>query len=110
MVSYIAGEVFLRPVQIPPPPPKRKEKIIALFILTTTPLAGFVFPYMLTRNIFRVDQVQSARHTQFLKVKPKSLVPPDNFYGYLPKGMPVPPSGPSRKHNDIGLRGWQGSP
>ncbi|CAN1234950.1 Protein IDA-LIKE 4 [Linum perenne] len=26
------------------------------------------------------------------------------FMGFLPKGMPIPPSAPSRKHNGIGLQ------
>lgn len=31
-----------------------------------------------------------------------------NFFGYLPKRKtPLPTSGPSRKHNDIGLQNWR---
>ncbi|KAG7535470.1 hypothetical protein ISN45_Aa08g029050 [Arabidopsis thaliana x Arabidopsis arenosa] len=28
------------------------------------------------------------------------------FLGFLPRHFPVPASGPSRKHNDIGLLSW----
>ncbi|KAL5715017.1 hypothetical protein ACHQM5_016906 [Ranunculus cassubicifolius] len=39
-----------------------------------------------------------------VEIKPK---PPRHsngfFYGYLPKAMPIPPSGPSKQHNSIGL-------
>ncbi|KAF7812953.1 Protein IDA-LIKE 2 [Senna tora] len=46
----------------------------------------------------------SSRHNthQVLKVKPKSDNHHHNFFGFLPKGTPIPPSGPSRKHNSIG--------
>ncbi|OWM91427.1 hypothetical protein CDL15_Pgr017345 [Punica granatum] len=27
-----------------------------------------------------------------------------HFYGFLPRGIPIPASGPSRKHNAIGLQ------
>ncbi|KAL7117720.1 hypothetical protein ACP275_03G090900 [Erythranthe tilingii] len=51
--------------------------------------------------------VNCARHTQFLKVKPQSNInhdsPNPNFLGFLPKGVPIPPSGPSQRHNAIGL-------
>ncbi|KAK9111314.1 hypothetical protein Scep_018833 [Stephania cephalantha] len=30
-----------------------------------------------------------------------------NFRGSLPKGVVVPPSAPSKKHNDIGLQSFQ---
>ncbi|PKA47015.1 Protein IDA-like 4 [Apostasia shenzhenica] len=26
------------------------------------------------------------------------------FFGFLPRAMPVPPSGPSRQHNAVGLQ------
>ncbi|CAF1707112.1 hypothetical protein F2Q70_00010847 [Brassica cretica] len=31
------------------------------------------------------------------------------FLGFLPRHFPVPASGPSRKHNDIGLLSWDRS-
>ncbi|KAI3464662.1 hypothetical protein Pfo_021325 [Paulownia fortunei] len=61
--------------------------------------------------IFTCDHANGARHTQFLKVKPHTHNSPDStFLGFLPKGVPIPPSGPSRRHNDIGLAGGEGSP
>ncbi|XP_010462888.1 PREDICTED: protein IDA-LIKE 2-like [Camelina sativa] len=34
---------------------------------------------------------------------------PTQFLGFLPRHFPVPASGPSRKHNDIGLLSWHRS-
>ncbi|KAI4294767.1 hypothetical protein MLD38_040904 [Melastoma candidum] len=33
-----------------------------------------------------------------------------HFLEYLPRGIPIPYSGPSRKHNDIGLQSSSTSP
>ncbi|XVE55185.1 hypothetical protein DITRI_Ditri03aG0139200 [Diplodiscus trichospermus] len=48
----------------------------------------------------------SPRYSHMLKVKkPKShQSSPRSFLGALPKTIPIPPSGPSKKHNDIGLQ------
>ncbi|KAK8966810.1 Protein IDA [Platanthera guangdongensis] len=29
---------------------------------------------------------------------------PSLFFGFLPKAMPIPPSGPSKQHNSVGLQ------
>ncbi|KDP43021.1 hypothetical protein JCGZ_25207 [Jatropha curcas] len=42
--------------------------------------------------------------TQIFKFKAKNHNSPRTFFGFLPKAMPIPPSGPSKKHNDIGLQ------
>lgn len=44
------------------------------------------------------------RRSQVLKSKtPKGTSPtPRSFFGFLPKGFPIPPSGPSRQHNAFG--------
>ncbi|KAJ7969837.1 Protein IDA-LIKE 2 [Quillaja saponaria] len=63
--------------------------------------------------IYMVGQSDASRHTQVFKVKPKSQIhspQSHTFHGYLPKAMPIPPSGPSRQHNDIGLQGSWRSP
>ncbi|KAL6318439.1 hypothetical protein AAG906_041205 [Vitis piasezkii] len=60
--------------------------------------------------IFLVEYSHGSRHTQVLKEKPKPQNSPRSFFGFLPKGMPIPPSGPSKKHNDIGLQSSQQSP
>ncbi|EOA14286.1 hypothetical protein CARUB_v10027449mg [Capsella rubella] len=41
----------------------------------------------------------------------KDAVPSSSkqFLGFLPRHFPVPASGPSRKHNDIGLLSWHRS-
>lgn len=63
--------------------------------------------------IFSCD-ANGARHTQFLKVKPRTTTTHqsghNNFFGFLPKGVPIPPSGPSQRHNAIGLDGTDESP
>ncbi|KAI0494480.1 hypothetical protein KFK09_024618 [Dendrobium nobile] len=29
---------------------------------------------------------------------------PSLFFGFLPRAMPIPPSGPSKQHNSVGLQ------
>ncbi|QCE08119.1 hypothetical protein DEO72_LG9g3144 [Vigna unguiculata] len=61
--------------------------------------------------IYFVGHSYGSRHTyQVFKVQPKAQTLPPNFFGFLPKAMPIPPSGPSRKHNDIGLQSSTGKP
>ncbi|KAL2232250.1 UNVERIFIED_CONTAM: Protein IDA-LIKE 2 [Sesamum indicum] len=61
--------------------------------------------------IFACDHANGARHTQFLKVKPQThKSPASDFFGFLPKGVPIPPSGPSNRHNGIGVEGREGLP
>ncbi|KAL8515093.1 hypothetical protein ACS0TY_013978 [Phlomoides rotata] len=52
--------------------------------------------------IFTFDHANGGRHTQFLKVKRQTRNSEDTLTGFLPKGVPIPPSAPSRRHNDIG--------
>ncbi|EXB41006.1 hypothetical protein L484_020741 [Morus notabilis] len=47
---------------------------------------------------------------QVFKVEPKPAGLSGHFLDYLPKRIPIPYSGPSRKHNDIGLQSWRSSP
>ncbi|KAK8538809.1 hypothetical protein V6N13_009184 [Hibiscus sabdariffa] len=50
----------------------------------------------------------SSRYSHTLNIKPKSTTThqklPSSFVGALPKSMPIPPSAPSKKHNEIGLQ------
>ncbi|GMN32932.1 hypothetical protein TIFTF001_003878 [Ficus carica] len=51
---------------------------------------------------------------QVFNTKPKSSdhdhqVVSGHFLDFLPKGIPIPSSGPSRKHNDIGLQSYSTS-
>ncbi|GKV31004.1 hypothetical protein SLEP1_g39753 [Rubroshorea leprosula] len=49
-------------------------------------------------------RAHGSRYTHF-KVKPSFQNPPQStFSGFLPKGMLIPPSGPSKGHNSIGLQ------
>ncbi|KAK8448789.1 hypothetical protein SEVIR_7G102501v4 [Setaria viridis] len=45
---------------------------------------------------------QASRGLQPFKGRPLEGGAPNNFLGFLPRG-PVPPSGPSRQHNSVGL-------
>ncbi|KAI3460480.1 hypothetical protein Pfo_017143 [Paulownia fortunei] len=60
--------------------------------------------------IFLSGHANTASHTQFHKIKPKTHTSPHIFFGALPKGVPIPPSGPSQRHNDVGLQGGDGPP
>ncbi|KAI5597416.1 hypothetical protein POPTR_002G070401v4 [Populus trichocarpa] len=53
-----------------------------------------------------VSHTCGSRQTKIFKmIEPSSQnSSPGTFSGFFPKGMPIPPSGPSKKHNDIGLR------
>ncbi|PIM98563.1 hypothetical protein CDL12_28952 [Handroanthus impetiginosus] len=57
------------------------------------------------------DHASCARHTQFFKVKPLIRNTPNStYFGFLPKGVPIPPSGPSRRHNGFGVESGVGLP
>ncbi|KAK7279855.1 hypothetical protein RJT34_24914 [Clitoria ternatea] len=61
--------------------------------------------------MYFVGHIYGSRHTHVFKVQPKPQANlPSNFFGFLPKAMPIPPSGPSRKHNNIGLQSSMGKP
>ncbi|CAL5027573.1 unnamed protein product [Urochloa decumbens] len=49
---------------------------------------------------------QASRGLQPFKGRPLEGGAPNNFLGFLPRG-PVPPSGPSRQHNSVGLESQQ---
>ncbi|KAF5735369.1 protein IDA-LIKE 2-like [Tripterygium wilfordii] len=52
--------------------------------------------------------INGSRHTHFFKVKPtlREKTPPSTliYYDLLPKAVPIPPSGPSKEHDNIGLQ------
>ncbi|GMN48406.1 hypothetical protein TIFTF001_017591 [Ficus carica] len=68
----------------------------------------FLVLWFLVVLIFMVGNTHCSRQTdQYFKVKPcKSQNSANNFLGFLPKGSPIPPSGPSREHNGIGLQSY----
>ncbi|XWS24994.1 hypothetical protein CRYUN_Cryun27aG0032400 [Craigia yunnanensis] len=72
----------------------RKRLVLVLWLL----LLLFMF-------LFGRAHDSSSRYSHMFKVNPKSHQnSPRSFFGALPKAMPIPPSGPSKKHNDIGLQ------
>ncbi|KAE9589093.1 hypothetical protein Lalb_Chr21g0305401 [Lupinus albus] len=62
----------------------------------------YVLLVMLFFMIYMFGHSYGSRQTQVFQVQPK-VQAPNHFLGFLPKGKPIPPSGPSRKHNDIGF-------
>ncbi|QCD94621.1 hypothetical protein DEO72_LG5g2706 [Vigna unguiculata] len=50
----------------------------------------------------------ASRHSQVFNMQPKTQGLSQNFFGFLPKAMPLPPSGPSRQHNSIQLQNSRG--
>ncbi|KAB1210294.1 Protein IDA-LIKE 2 [Morella rubra] len=55
---------------------------------------------------FILGHCHGARTTNVFKLEPKSQYS-GHFLGFLPRRIPIPVSGPSRKHNDIGLKSWR---
>lgn len=54
-----------------------------------------------------IQHAHGASHTQFFKVKPLPISNKNNkspYYESLPKGVPIPPSSPSKRHNGINLK------
>ncbi|XAR73208.1 hypothetical protein NMG60_11007106 [Bertholletia excelsa] len=66
--------------------------------------------WIATVFIFILGQCQGSRSTNLFKVKPNPPSHSGNFMGFFPRRIPIPASGPSRKHNDIGLQGRASSP
>ncbi|RZB61453.1 hypothetical protein D0Y65_043959 [Glycine soja] len=58
--------------------------------------------------IYLVGASYGSRHTQVFNIQPKSQGLHQNFFGFLPKAMPLPPSGPSKQHNSIQLQNSRG--
>ncbi|GMP25436.1 hypothetical protein CsSME_00002308 [Camellia sinensis var. sinensis] len=76
-------------------------------------LIQLVWVVMVLLLMFIVGDCQGSRSTSttnvVFKVKPKTVTSQSqnsvggHFLGFLPKRIPIPASGPSRKHNDIGI-------
>ncbi|KAJ4838239.1 hypothetical protein Tsubulata_011306 [Turnera subulata] len=56
--------------------------------------------------ILLVGQCHGSRATNVVNFKPKPQLR-GHFLNFLPRHLPIPASGPSRKHNEIGLQGWK---
>ncbi|CAA7405318.1 unnamed protein product [Spirodela intermedia] len=57
--------------------------------------------------VLLVCRCHGSRNSQSLQVAPARTRNSEVFMGFLPKAMPLPPSGPSRQHNVVGLRSQQ---
>ncbi|XVE95667.1 hypothetical protein REPUB_Repub02eG0118400 [Reevesia pubescens] len=72
----------------------RKRLVLVLWLL----LLLFIL-------LFGQTHSSSSRYSHMFRMKPKSFQnSPRSFFGALPKAMPIPPSGPSKKRNDMGLQ------
>ncbi|CAL5384487.1 unnamed protein product [Camellia sinensis] len=54
--------------------------------------------FVIIVSLFRY--VHGTSHTQPLKIEPMPPRSPINFNGFLPKSTLIPPSGPSKRHNE----------
>ncbi|KAH1065161.1 hypothetical protein J1N35_030148 [Gossypium stocksii] len=73
------------------------RKLVALF------LWWFLFIFL----VGEAAHASPSRHySHRLKMNPNSSPqnPPRSFFGALPRSIPIPPSAPSKNHNDIGLQ------
>ncbi|XLS72935.1 hypothetical protein HN51_029800 [Arachis hypogaea] len=74
----------------------------------------FLLIYLVGHSYASRHIISTTNHRQVFKVKPNKKVHyqalPPTFFSFLPKAMPIPPSGPSRKHNAIGLQASLGTP
>ncbi|EHA8590241.1 Protein IDA-LIKE 2 [Cocos nucifera] len=52
---------------------------------------------------------QGSRSMQVFKKRPMESRNSGYYFGFLPRGVPIPPSGPSKQHNSIGFES-HGSP
>ncbi|GMI86676.1 hypothetical protein HRI_002336900 [Hibiscus trionum] len=73
----------------------------------TRPLVVLVWVF-LALSFIACLQCHGSRSTatDVFKSRPKSQHT-GNFFGFLPRHFPIPASGPSRKHNDLGLQSWK---
>lgn len=72
--------------------------------LCRRPLVRLIWLFLLL--VFIVGSCHGSRVTNVFKFKPKSQYS-GHFLGFLPRRIPIPASGPSRKHNDIGLKSYR---
>ncbi|GMI68609.1 hypothetical protein HRI_000530200 [Hibiscus trionum] len=73
-------------------------------------LVPLLLLWLLLMLTFIVSHCHGSRTTaaadNVFKIKPKSPYV-GHFVGFLPRHLPIPSSGPSRKHNDLGLQSWR---
>ena len=72
--------------------------------LSKRPAALLLWLFLLF--FFIAGHCHGSRSSQVFKLKPRSHNS-GHFLGFLPRALPIPASGPSRKHNDIGLQSWR---
>ncbi|OAY36053.1 hypothetical protein MANES_12G152100v8 [Manihot esculenta] len=64
-----------------------------------------LFLWILFLFIFFLGYSHASRTTNVFNINvPKSQQYKGHFFNFLPRHLPIPTSGPSRRHNDIGLQ------
>ncbi|KAF8026476.1 hypothetical protein BT93_F3069 [Corymbia citriodora subsp. variegata] len=67
---------------------------------------GYIAGFSLLILTLVVCEAQASRNIQDVRLKTKhpkqKSFSPHRFTGFLPRGTPVPPSGPSKEHNSLG--------
>ncbi|GMI90811.1 hypothetical protein HRI_002750400 [Hibiscus trionum] len=68
-------------------------------------LVLWLFIFLLSEAAVQ-GSTSASRYSHMFHMNPKSSHrnSPRSFFGALPKTIPIPPSAPSRNHNDIGLQ------
>ncbi|OAY33130.1 hypothetical protein MANES_13G071600v8 [Manihot esculenta] len=57
--------------------------------------------------IFFIGYCHASRAANVFDPKAKSQQLKGHFLNFLPRHLPIPSSGPSRRHNGIGLQSWR---
>lgn len=75
---------------------------------TSLSLISLLWFFLLVLSFFFIDHSNATRTShQFFKFNPNNNQNSGHFYNVMPKRFPIPASGPSRKHNEIGLQSWR---
>ncbi|KAJ6391810.1 hypothetical protein OIU77_025718 [Salix suchowensis] len=69
----------------------RSHLVLVLCLLLLAPFVSITYGSRKTKS-FKMIEPNSQNSSR------------STFTGFFPKGMPIPPSAPSKKHNDIGLQ------
>ncbi|PRQ49277.1 hypothetical protein RchiOBHm_Chr2g0120121 [Rosa chinensis] len=88
----------------------RRRVPVTKFLLAVWLFLTFIFILVNCSHGSRLITQQHNQEQQELdvfKMKPKNHQYSGHFLGFLPRRIPIPASGPSRKHNGIGLKAWR---
>ncbi|KAK9950033.1 hypothetical protein M0R45_005539 [Rubus argutus] len=88
-----------------------RRRPVTKFLFVVWLFLAFIFILVNSSHCSRLStqkkQQQEQQELDVFKLKPKNHKYSGHFLGFLPRRIPIPASGPSRKHNDIGLKAWR---